>query len=52
MKLIRSLEYLNQLIKEGYEYPDAEFTVSVKHNLSDKAVIELRKMYDEQGVVK
>lgn len=39
---------LNKLIDEGYEYPEAEFRVLSRLDLSDSQADQLKQLYDEQ----
>lgn len=40
-----ALEYLIQLIDDGYEYPDAQYKASQKFKVSSE---ELQERYDDQ----
>ncbi len=42
----QAMEYLNQLIADGVDYPDAEFKTAVKFGI---AADDLREDYDRQN---
>lgn len=44
----QALEYLNDLVEKGREYPDAFFTVSQAFNLSEHEQELLQHHYDTQ----
>ncbi|ABW31459.1 hypothetical protein [Acaryochloris marina] len=44
----RALQMLNGMIDEGWEYPEAEFRVLSRLDLSPSQVDQLQQLYDEQ----
>lgn len=41
----KALQYLNSLIEQGIDYPDAQYKASAKYNLDADA---LQQTYDDQ----